>query len=85
MRDTVSTVFRYAGLALGLVAGGLLIALQWPDVTSDLHNVKAVRHIVGMFTGGIVLACIVGWPFWWAADRLSPGDETHGADAGMPT
>jgi hypothetical protein len=72
MRQALSFILRYAGLALGLAAGGILIALMWPEVMGDLENSKALRHIFGMFTGGIVLAYLISWPFCWAADKLSP-------------
>jgi hypothetical protein len=82
MRKTLSVIVRYAGLALGLAAGGALIALMWPDVMGDLENTRALRHIFGMFTGAIVLAFLVSWPFFWAADKLSPPSDSDSADIG---
>jgi hypothetical protein len=72
MRQTLSTVLRLTGLALGLAAGGILIALIWPDMMNDLYSAKALRHFVGMFTMGIVLAYLIYWPFDWIADKLDP-------------
>jgi hypothetical protein len=82
MRLVLSILLRYAGVALGLAAGGILIALMWPDVMGDLYSAKALRHIVGMFTGGIVLAWLVGWPFFWVAGKLSPEGDGDSADIG---
>jgi hypothetical protein len=85
MRLALSIILRYAGLAFGLAAGGILIALMWPEVMGDLQNTKALRHIFGMFTFGIVLAGLVGWPFFWLADRLSPEGDSDSADIGTST
>jgi hypothetical protein len=85
MRLVLSIILRYAGLALGLGAGGLLIALMWPDVMGDLHSAKALRHIAGMFTGGIVLAWSVSWLFFRVADKLSPEGDNDSADVGTST
>jgi hypothetical protein len=85
MRQILSTVLRLSGWALGLAAGGVLIALMWPDVTSDLYSSKALRHVVGMFTIGIVLAFLISWPFCWVADKLSPESGSGSADVGTPT
>jgi hypothetical protein len=71
MRQILSTVLRLSGLALGLAAGGILIALMWDDVMGDLYGSKALRHVTGMFTMGIVLAYFINWPFGWIADKLS--------------
>jgi hypothetical protein len=72
MRQALSNILRIGGLALGIGAGVLVIALQWPDVMSDLHNAKADKHVFRMFTSGILLASLIGWPFLWVADKLSP-------------
>ena len=80
MRQMLSSVLRLTGWVLGLAAGGILIALMWPDVMGDLQNTKALRHIFGMFTLAIVLAWLVSWPFCWAADKLS--SESDSADIG---
>jgi hypothetical protein len=85
MRLALSIILRYAGLALGVTAGGILIALMWPDVMGDLQNTKALRHIFGMFTFGIVLAWLVSWPFLWVADKLSPEGDSDSADIGTST
>jgi hypothetical protein len=84
MRQILSTVLRLTGWALGLAAGGILIALMWPDVMSDLYSSKALRHVVGMFTMGIVLAYLISWPFGWIADKLSPESGGDSADIGTP-
>ena len=84
MRQAFSTTFGLTGVVLGVAAGGLLIALQWSDVMGDLQSAKALRHIAGMFTSAILLAGLVGWPFWWLADKLSPEDSDEGADAATP-
>ena len=85
MRQMLSSVLRLTGWALGLAAGGILIALMWPDVMGDLQNTKALRHIFGMFTFAIVLVWLVSWPFCWAADKLSPESGSDRADIGSPT
>ena len=85
MRQALSFIVRYAGLALGLAASGILIALMWPDVMGDLDNTRALRHIFGMFTFAIVLVWLVSWPFCWAADKLSPESDSDRADIGSPT
>jgi hypothetical protein len=85
MRQNLSTVLRLTGLALGLAAGGILIALMWHDVMSDLYSSKALRHVTGMFTMGVVLAYLINWPFGWIADKLSPQRAGDGAGLGTPT
>ena len=85
MRLILSIILRYAGVALGLGAGGLLIALMWPDMMNDLYSAKALRHFVGMFTMSIVLAWLVSWPFFRMADKLSPEGDSDGADVGTST
>jgi hypothetical protein len=85
MRLILSIILRYAGVALGLGAGGLLMALMWPDVMNDLYSAKALRHFVGMFTMGIVLAWLVSWPFFRMADKLSPEGDSDSADIGTST
>jgi hypothetical protein len=35
-----------------------------------------------MFTAAIVLAFLVSWPFFWAADKLSPPSDSDSADIG---
>ena len=80
MRQTLATIFRLAGLALGLAAGGILIALMWPDMMNDQYSAKALRHFVGMFTMGIVLAFLIDWPFGWIADKLDPESGSDSAD-----
>jgi hypothetical protein len=85
MRQILSTLLRLTGWALGLAAGGILIALMWPDVMSDLYSSKALRHVIGMFTGGIVLAWLVSWPFFWVAGKLSPEGDGDSADVGTST
>jgi hypothetical protein len=72
-------------VALGVTAGGTLTALMWPDVMGDLQNAKALRHIFGMFTFGIVLAWLVSWPFCWVADKLSGEGDSDSADIGTST
>jgi hypothetical protein len=84
MRQILSTLLRLTGLALGLAAGGILIALMWPDVMSDLYSSKALRHVIGMFTMGILLAYVINWPFGWIADKLSPASGSDSADIGTP-
>jgi hypothetical protein len=79
MRQILSTVLRLSGWALGLAAGGILIALIWPDVTSDLYGSKA------MFTMAIGLAYLISWPFGWVADKLSPDNGSGSVDVGTPT
>jgi hypothetical protein len=37
-----------------------------------------------MFTGGIVLALLIGWPFFRAADKLSPPSDSDSADELYP-
>jgi hypothetical protein len=83
MRQILSTALRLTGWALGLAAGGILIALMWPDVMND-HSAKALRHFAGMFTMGIVLAFLISWPFGWIADKLSPERGSDSADIGTP-
>jgi hypothetical protein len=85
MRLILSIILRYAGVALGLGAGGLLIALMWPDMMNDLYSAKALRHFVGMFTMGIVLAWLVSWPFFRMADKLSREGDSDSADIGTST
>jgi prepilin signal peptidase PulO-like enzyme (type II secretory pathway) len=87
MRQILSTILRLAGLALGVAAGGILIALMWPDTMNDLYGAKSLRHFVGMFVMGIVLAFLINWPFGWVADKLSAGsgDNAASADIGSPT
>jgi hypothetical protein len=85
MRQILSTVLRLTGLALGLAAGGIFIALMWDDVMSDLYSSKALRHVTGMFTMGIVLAYLINWPFGWIADKLSPQGASDSAGIGAPT
>jgi hypothetical protein len=85
MRQTLSTVLRLTGLALGLAAGGIFIALMWDDVMSDLYSSKALRHVTGMFTMGIVLAYLINWPFGWIADKFSPQGASDSAGIGTPT
>jgi hypothetical protein len=87
MRQILSTVLRFAGLALGLAAGGVLIALMWPDMMNDLYGAKSLRHWVGMFAMGIALAFLINWPFGWIADKLSAGsgNAADRADIGSPT
>jgi hypothetical protein len=84
MRQTLSNILRIGGLALGIGAGVLVIALQWPDVMSDLHNIKADRHVFRMFTSGIMLASLIGWPFLWVADKLSPAPSSDGDGVAHP-
>jgi hypothetical protein len=84
MRQIMSTVLRLTGLALGLADGGILIALMWDDVMSDLYSSKALRHVTGMFTMAVVLAYLINWPFGWIADKLSKG-ASDSAGQGMPT
>jgi hypothetical protein len=64
---------RFAGLALGLAAGGVLIALMWPDMMNDLYGAKSLQHWVGMFVMGVALVFLINWPFGWIADKLSAG------------
>jgi hypothetical protein len=85
MRQILSTVLRLSGWALGLAAGGVLIALIWPDVMSDRYSSNALRHVIRMFTMGIVLAYLISWPFGWVADKLSPESGSGSADVGTPT
>jgi hypothetical protein len=85
MRLVLSIMLRYAGLTLGLGAGGILIALMWPDMMNDLYSAKALKHFVGMFTGGIVLTWLVSWPFFRVANKLSPEGDSDRADIGTST
>jgi hypothetical protein len=85
MRQILSTVLRLTGLALGVAAGGILIALMWHDVMSDLYSSKALRHVTGMFTMAVVLAYLINWPFGWIADKLSPQGASAGAGIETPT
>ena len=87
MWQTLSTVIRYTGLALGIAAGGVFVALMWPDMMNDLYGAKSLRHWVGMFVMGIVLAFLINWPFGWVADKLSSerGNAADRADIGSPT
>jgi hypothetical protein len=77
MRQMLAIIFRLTGLALGLAAGSILIALMWLDMMNDLYSAKALRHFVGMFTMGIVLAFLINWPFGWIADKLDPESATN--------
>lgn len=63
MRQTLSTVLRLAGLTIGLAAGGIFLALMWPDMMDDLSGAKSLRHFVGTFVMAIVLAWLINWPF----------------------
>ena len=85
MRQILSTVLRQTGPALGLAAGGILIALMWDDVMNDLYSSKALRHVTGMFTMGVVLAYLINWPFGWIADKLSRQRASDSAGQGTPT
>jgi hypothetical protein len=85
MRQILSTVLRLTGLVLGLAAGGISIALMWDDVMSDLYSSKALRHVTGMFTMGIVLAYLINWPFGWIAGKLSPQGASDSAGIETPT
>jgi hypothetical protein len=80
MRRILSTIVRLTGLALGVAAGGIFVALMWPDMMNDLYSAKALRHFIGMFTMGIVLAYLINWPFGWVADKLSPQGDSNSAD-----
>jgi hypothetical protein len=82
MRQILSTVLRLTGWVFGLAAGGILITLMWSDLMSDLYGSKALRHLVGMFTMGLVLAYLISWPFGWVTDKLSP---ESGGDSGTLT
>jgi hypothetical protein len=73
MRRALSTIFRLSGFVLGLAAAGLLIALQWSDVIGDLHNVKALRHIVLMFTSGMMFGGLIGWHLLVGGREIIPG------------
>jgi hypothetical protein len=70
MRQTLATIFRLIGFALGLAAGGLLIALQWPDMMGDLYSANAFRHFARMFIVGILFGGLIAWPFLWLAEKL---------------
>ena len=72
MRRILSIALKLAGLALGLLTGGVLFALMWPDVMNNLGGSRALRHFVGMFVMPIGLCLVICWPFWWAADRIFP-------------
>jgi hypothetical protein len=85
MQRTLPTVLRLGGLALGLAAGGILIALMWPDMMNDLYGAKSLRHFVGMFVMAIVLAGLVSWPFFRLADKFSPEGDSDRVDAGTST
>jgi hypothetical protein len=80
MRQALSTILRLTGFVLGLAAGGILIALQWPDVTADLYSANAFRHFVRMFIVGILFGSLIAWPFWWVAGKLFPEGSGDSAD-----
>jgi hypothetical protein len=84
MRRALATIFRLTGFALGLAAGGVLIALQWPDVMADLYSANSFRHFVRMFIGGILLGSLVCWPFWWVAGKILPEGCVDGDDPAAP-
>lgn len=84
MRRVLSTISRLAGVALGLAAGGILIALQWPDMMGDLYGANSFRHFIRMFISGILLGSLICWPFWWVADKLCPQEASDSADTATP-
>jgi hypothetical protein len=47
MRRVLSIIFRLTRVALGLAAGGVLIALLWPDMMGDLYSANSLRHFGG--------------------------------------
>jgi hypothetical protein len=80
MRQTLATIFRLTGFILGLAAGGVLIALQWPDMMADLYSANAFRHFIKMFIFSFLFGGLIGWPFWWVADKLFPEVSGDSAD-----
>jgi hypothetical protein len=76
MRQTLATIFRLTGFILGLAAGSILIALQWPDMMADLYSANAFRHLVRMFIVGILFGGLIAGPFWWMAGKLFPEGAT---------
>jgi hypothetical protein len=80
MRQTLATILRLIGVALGLAAGGILIALQWPDMMGDLYSANALRHFVKMSIFSFLFGALIAWPFWWIAGKLFPegsGDSAN--------
>jgi hypothetical protein len=80
MRQTLATIFRLTGFILGLAAGSMLIALQWPDVMADLYSANAFRHFIRMFIVGILFGALIAGPFWWIAGKLFPEGDGDSAD-----
>jgi hypothetical protein len=78
MRRLLSTFLTIAGIGLGLCAVGILIALEWPDATSDAW---AVRGISGIFALDVLVGIAISWPFLWIADKLSPQNSADNTRA----
>jgi hypothetical protein len=85
MRQTLATILRLIGVAPGLAAGGILIALQWPDVMGDLYSANALRHLIKTFILSFLFGALIAWPFWWIAGKLFPEGSGDNADIAPET
>jgi hypothetical protein len=81
MRRFLSTIRKIIGLALGLCVAGILIALEWPDVTSSADNLGLGRHVLDVLWLDLAIGFAIGFPFLWLGDKLSPDDSDESAHA----
>jgi hypothetical protein len=75
MRQSLATILRLIGVALGLAAGGILIALQWPDMMGDLYSANALRHFIKMFIFSFLFGALIAWPFLVDSRQIIPGRQ----------
>jgi hypothetical protein len=75
-RKILANAIMLTGIGVGAAAAAMWAYLMWPLVSQENyqgHN--ALRHLFLDIGGGIVIWCVVAWPFLWVAGRLDPSPQ----------
>jgi hypothetical protein len=71
-RNILATTLLVVGIVLGAVLAGIWFDLSWAElVAGDPQGSNTMRHLSGVIRGGLVIWCVVAWPFIWLAGRLA--------------
>jgi hypothetical protein len=71
-RSILATTLLVFGIVLGAVLAGIWFDLSRAErVAGDLQGPHTMRHLSGVIHGGLVIWCVVAWPFIWLAGRVA--------------
>ena len=71
VRKTLATIVTLVGVAIGAAAGAFCAYLMYPAEMNDWEQ----RHLGASITVGLLVWCVVAFPFAWLGGCIDPSPK----------